>query len=336
MHRENIYSSFDVRLHAVQAVENGMSVSEVAKAYQTHRSTVYRWWNRYCDGQKEGIARKKGSGRPRLFEEINPVEFKNLVLGSATDYGYESDLWTCRRIQEAIHYKFGLELSKSTIWRRLREAALTYQKPEKKYFERSDEERRKWRRYELPKIQRKVSKYRAILYFQDESNIELSALIGKTWAPRGETPECKTTGNRGGVSALSSITKSGGLVFKLHTKRIASEEIIEFLKQMLNYHPKRHLVVVMDRATPHTSKKTRSFIDRQKRLHVFYLPKYSPDWNPDEKLWNHLKNQELGSHQAKTTEELKLLTENKLNDLSHSPEKLKGIFFRCCVADFMK
>ena len=63
----------------------------------------------------------------------------------------------------------------------------------------------------------------------------------------------------------------------------------------------------MDRAPPHTSKKTQDFIVSQKRLHVFYLPKYSPDWNPDEKIWNHLKHQELKGHRAKTKEELKEL-----------------------------
>ena len=30
------------------------------------------------------------------------------------------------------------------------------------------------------------------------------------------------------------------------------------------------------------SKKTKAFISGQKRLHVFYLPPYSPDFSPDE------------------------------------------------------
>ena len=92
----------------------------------------------------------------------------------------------------------------------------------------------------------------------------------------------------------------------------------------------------MDQARPHTSKLTRAFIESQKRLHVFYLPPYSPDWNPDEKVWNHLKWQELKSHQAKTKEELKELTQTKLLTISNNPSLLRGIYFRCCVADFLK
>ncbi|MEP0841371.1 MAG: transposase [Phycisphaerae bacterium] len=31
--------------------------------------------------------------------------------------------------------------------------------------------------------------------------------------------------------------------------------------------------------------------DKLRRLHVFHLPKYSPDWNPGEKAWNCLQHQ---------------------------------------------
>ncbi len=92
----------------------------------------------------------------------------------------------------------------------------------------------------------------------------------------------------------------------------------------------------MDQAPPHTSKKTRAFIEQQPRLHVFYLPKYSPDWNPDEKVWNHLKHQELKSHQAKTKDELKHLTRRKLRSTAKRPHLVRGIFFRCCIAGLFK
>jgi transposase len=91
----------------------------------------------------------------------------------------------------------------------------------------------------------------------------------------------------------------------------------------------------MDNAPPHTSQKTMAFIDSQPRLHVFNLPKCSPDWNPDEKVWNHLKHQELKGHQARNKAELRVLAERKLTQMSHDPTLLRGIFFRCCMADVL-
>jgi len=93
------------------------------------------------------------------------------------------------------------------------------------------------------------------------------------------------------------------------------------------------VVVVMDQAPPHGSHKTRDFIAGQPRLHLFHLPKCSPDWNPDEKVWNHLKNHELKAHGARTKAELRQLARRKLGQMSRNPRLLRGLFFRCCVAD---
>ncbi|HID78216.1 MAG TPA: hypothetical protein EYP56_19760 [Planctomycetaceae bacterium] len=65
------------------------------------------------------------------------------------------------------------------------------------------------------------------------------------------------------------------------------------------------------------------------------LPKYSPDWNPNEKVWNHLKHHEPESHQAKTKDDLKHLTRRKLQSMAKGPKLLRGLFFRRYVADLL-
>jgi transposase len=310
-----------------------MPVGEVARAYGVNRTTLFRWSRRAESEGKHGLRRRAGSGRPRKLKELSEEELYALVIRPASDFGYETDLWTARRLRHVIHDQFDVSLSKSSVLRRLRQAGLTYQKPEREYYEIDEETRMKWLRYEAPKIRRAIRKYQAILYFQDESNISLTAFLGKTWSPRGQAPKSRVTGKRGGVAAMSAISRRGQLLFRLHNKRIASAEVISFLSQMLKHHPRRHLVVVMDQAPPHTSGKTLSFIESEPRLHVFHLPKYSPDWNPDEKVWNHLKHQELQSHSAKTKPELTQLARRKLQSMARRPHLMRGIFFRCCIAE---
>jgi transposase len=334
---EDAYSTYDIRIRAVRAViDEQLSVTVVAQAYCTDRSTVHRWLARFRSEGEAGLVRQPVSGRPRKVARLDSKALRTIVLAAASTYGYETDFWTTRRLIQVIGSKFGVALSKQTILRRLHEAGLTYQKPEREYFELSEEERQEWVRTKVPKIRAAVRKYDAILYFQDEANVSLTALLAKTWAPCGQTPKQTVTGKRGGVAAMSAITSRGRLIFRLHEKRIASPEVIDFLAQMLRHHPRRHLVVVMDQAPPHVSKVTTAFIESQTRLHVFHLPTYSPDWNPDEKVWNHLKHQELKGHQAKTKSELSQLTKEKLTAMSNNPELLRGIFFRCCVADILQ
>jgi transposase len=245
----------------------------------------------------------------------------------ASDFDYETDLWTVGRLRQVLKEIWEVKVCKDTVWRRLRDAGLTYQKPERQYFQIDEKARQKWLRIEVPRIRKTVREFGAILYFQDESNVSLTAFLGKTWGLCGQTPRVSVTGTRGGVSAMSALSNRGRLLFRLFDRRICSGEVIDFLDQMLRFHKGRHLVVVMDQAPPHTSQMTTGYIASQPRLHVFYLPQYSPDWNPDEKVWNHLKHHELKAHQAKTKEELKALTKAKLKQMSRNPSLLQGLFF---------
>ena len=331
------YSTYDVRVRAVRAVvEEDMAVGDVAKAYRTHRSTIHRWLKRYYnEGGLSALERRPVDGRPRSLAELSESQLKEIVLKPASQFGFETDFWTCKRLCRAVKEVYALKVSRWTMWRGLRAAKLSYRKPEPSYMEACEETRQRWVAEELPRILETVRKHRAVLYFEDESNISLTAILARTWAPSGKPLKQKATGARGGVSAMSAIRKQGELLFTLLDKRIASDEVIHFLGQILEHHKKRHVVVVMDNARPHTSQKTRSFVDSQPRLHVFYLPPYSPDWNPDEKVWNHLKHQELKGHCAKTKQEMKELAERKLDAMALSPETLRGIFFRCCVAELL-
>lgn len=331
---EGSYSTCEVRGRAVDALTRGLSVGEVAESYGVDRTTLYRWRKRYERNGREGLHRRPGSGRPRKLGVLDEQGLRGIILQPATTFGFETDLWTVGRLHQVLEEQYFAKISKDTVWRRLRESGLTYQKPERQYYEIDEAARKKWLRYEVPKIRKTVAKYRAILYFQDESNVSLTAFLGKTWAPCGQTPKAKVTGHRGGVAAMSAISGRGHLLFRLHEKRIASPEVIDFLGQMLRHHSRRHLVVVMDQAPPHTSKVTKAYIASQRRLHVFHLPAYSPDWNPDEKVWSHLKHQELKSHTAKTQDELRTLAQKKLQDMADNQSLIRGIFFRCCVADF--
>jgi transposase len=333
--KEAKYSTYELRVRAVRALQSGMPAVEVAAAYGIDRTTLYRWKVRHDEAGPQGLLRQRGSGRPRTLQELTAQQWRDIVLQPAQAFGFETDFWTTRRVHQVICRQHAASVSRRTILRRLREAGLTYQKPEREYFDADPVARQEWLEVTLPQIRQTIKGRRAILYCEDEASISLTALLGKTWAPRGQTPKQRVTGQRGSISAMSAIGSQGRLVFRLYEKRITSVEVIEFLGQLLAQHPRRHLVVVMDRAPPHTSRKTEAFIEGQRRLHVSHLPAYSPDWNPDEKVWNHLKHQELKGHQARTRPEIKELAERKLDSMARNPQLLKGIFFRCCVADLL-
>jgi len=184
---EGTHLTTEYRRRAVDAVLDGMTKTAVAVAYGIDRKTITRWVNRFQEGGGDALLRQVGSGRRRKLEDLAEEELLRIVLAGAAAYDFETDLWTVGRLRRVIADEFQIQVSKNTVWRRLRDAGLTYQKPEREYYEIDEASRKKWLRYEVPKIRRAVTKHRGILYFQDESNISLTAFLGKTWSPCGQT-----------------------------------------------------------------------------------------------------------------------------------------------------
>ena len=89
--------------------------------------------------------------------------------------------------------------------------------------------------------------------------------------------------------------------------------------------------MIADQASPHIAKSVKAFLAGQKRLKLFYLPAYSPDFNPDEEVWSHLKSQELKAHQATNKEELIKKIYEALKRMAKSPALIRSFFKRCNI-----
>src|SRR5262249_48220134 len=123
------YSTLEVRCRAVLAVERGQPVGQVATAYGVNRTTLFRWVRRFAIQGNRGLERRPGSGRPRLLSSFDMEALNDIVLEPASLFGFETDLWTVSRLRQAIRERYGVLVSPHTVWRRLREAGFTYQKP---------------------------------------------------------------------------------------------------------------------------------------------------------------------------------------------------------------
>ena len=186
------YSTFELRVRAVQAVLEGNPVSEVARVYAIDRTTLHRWWRRHqAAGGNSGLQRQPVCGRPRKLTCISTYNLKRIVLAPASRFGFETDLWTVGRLHAVLVKRFHEDVSADTVWRRLREAGLTWQTPEREYFQADAKERERWQQETIPQIRETLRKTRGILYCQDEASVCLTPLLGKTWAQRGRPRKVK-------------------------------------------------------------------------------------------------------------------------------------------------
>lgn len=64
-----------------------------------------------------------------------------------------------------------------------------------------------------------------------------------------------------------------------------SEQFIGFLRQLHQESPDKKLIIIIDNGSIHKSRKVQAFVKKQGWIELFFLPLYSPEYNPIERLW---------------------------------------------------
>ena len=107
---------------------------------------------------------------------------------------------------------------------------------------------------------------------------------------------------------------------------INGERYIEFLEELIsNRGPP--LIVFVDHATFHGSKQVRDFVRAHRsQLRVFFLPKRAPEFNPDEQVWNEIKNNRIGKQAVKNKVDLKERLVSALDSLQQNTKRVISFF----------
>lgn len=300
----------------------------VVKALGFHRSVIYEWLGRFRKGGMAALGAKPVPGRPgkltaeQLHKLVTTIEGKN-PLQLRFKYG----LWTRAMIQELIWRQFQVSLSESAVGRLLRRLGYTPQRPLFRAYQQDPEAVKTWLEEQYPAIQKLARQENATIYFADEAGIRSDYHSGTTWAPRGKTPVVRTTGKRFGLNMLSAISAKGLFRFMVVEGRVNGQVFVEFLKRLL-HHQERPVFLIVDNHPTHRAKVVTQFVaSTEGRLRLFYLPPYSPELNPDESVWRHVKHHNLGQQIVTSKAHLKQLVISCLRSLQRMPRLVRGFYY---------
>ncbi len=123
----------------------------------------------------------------------------------------------------------------------------------------------------------------------------------------------------------SSVTASRGKL-GLAAGRINSARYVKFLQHLLKGRT-RPLIWLADHASFHGSAKVRAFVWAHRRqLRVFFLPKHSPELNPDEHVWEEVKDKRLGKQPIQHKRDLKERLQSTLHSLQRRAKRIISFF----------
>jgi transposase len=317
----------ELRKRGVAAVQDGESPEDVARVLGVNRTTVYGWLALYRNGGWQRLdARKRGGRKHKLDGRAMAWVYKTITNGDPRQYRFTFALWTSQIIRILIRRKFGISLSRASVCRLLNQLGLSAQRPLWRAYQQDPERVERWLNEEFPKIRRDAKRLGAEIWFADEAGVRSDAHAGTTWGPRGRTPIVSTTGARFGLNLISAVSRQGHFRFMCVSGRVNADVFIRFLKRLI-HNSQKMVFLIVDGHPTHKALKVRRYVETiSKNLRLFCLPPYSPELNPDEHVWNDLKNNGIGRKVITGPNQMKREVLSHLCFLQKSPERVRSFF----------
>lgn len=315
-----------MRQQAVKAIREGQDVSSVAAAYGINVRSVFRWLADFANGGQNALLAKTIPGRPpKVSEEEMRWLAKAVRENTPLQYKFAFGLWTLSLIATLIEREFGKKLSLASVSRIMKLLGFSAQKPLYQARQQDAALVRAWEAEIYPAIRAEAKAKGATIYFADESGIRSDYHAGTTWAPIGQTPVVEVTGRRFSLNMISAVSPRGDFRFMLHDGSVNAEVFKEFLKRLL-IGADGPVFLVVDGHPIHKAKLIKEFVAAQDgMLKLFYLPPYSPQLNPDEQVWAHVKRQ-VSRQLVQSKDEMKRLAIGALRRIQKLPELVKSFF----------
>ncbi|TKB23953.1 IS630 family transposase [Desulfopila sp. IMCC35006] len=316
-----------IRIRAVKRVEAGESPEVVIKALGFTRTLIYTWIAKYREGGIDALRSRKAPGKsPKLGGQQLRRLYQIVVGNDPRQLKFEFALWTRAMVREFIQREFRVKMSDTAVGRLLKKLGLSPQRPTRQAIQRDELAVFKWMAEDYKEIQKLAKKHQAEIYFGDESSVRSDYHSGTTWAPRGKTPVVKTTGKRHRVNLISAINSRGIMRFMATEDNVNADVFISFLKRLI-FKASSNIFLVVDNHSVHRSEEVRKYVESTEgKLRIFFLPPYAPELNPDEHVWNYLKNHKIGRQTTSGGFELYKRVESIMRSLQRLPEKLKSFF----------
>ncbi|MEV7217977.1 transposase [Kitasatospora cineracea] len=136
----------------------------------------------------------------------------------------------------------------------LKRWGLSFQRPDKHALEQDPEAVRARYEERRPTIRAKAQKEGAEALFADQTGVRSDQVSGRTWAPRGQTPTMRRTGNRFSANTMSAISPRGRMWFTVYRGSFTAEVFCDFLDR-LNKQFDRPVHLVVDRRSVYRSRR---------------------------------------------------------------------------------
>lgn len=263
------------RLMAMRALILGISHDQAADLFLVNRRTLLNWIHRFNQQGIDGLIDRPRTGRPRVIKEEQTEKLKELIEKPELA-GYTH--WTAKKFHGYLRHELNQEVGYSTVVRGLHENDFTLKVP-RSWPELQDLETRE---AYMQQLMAYLSDPDIDIWYLDETGIEGDPRPRRRWAKKGDNIRQPYRGAHLRMNVTGIIRPRRGDFYALeftHSDTVVFQTFLNHANQDLKLDRPRNLII-LDNASWHKAKS----LDWG-RFEPVFLPPYSPDLNPIERLW---------------------------------------------------
>ncbi|NBP04325.1 MAG: IS630 family transposase [Proteobacteria bacterium] len=253
------------RIKAVLLNSEGWTQRQIAQALRIHETTVAEHLNDYL--YLEGKLKPENGG------SISKLSF------SLEDHTYTST----KDIIAYVATTYSITYTQQGMYDWLIKHGFSYKKP-KESPAKADPVKQKQFIQEYEHLKRTTPSSQPIL-FMDSLHPTRATKVSYGWIKTGENKLIASIASRTRINITGAINLATMESIHQEYPTINAASTIDFFKQVENYYPNAPKIhVFLDQSGYHRSEEVAEFI-KTSRIVLHFLPAYSPNLNPIERLW---------------------------------------------------
>ncbi|CEK21586.1 transposase [Xenorhabdus nematophila AN6/1] len=282
------------RLTALLLLNEGVTVTKVAKILHAARSSVNRWVKGFRLYGLEGL-NSLPAGRPAVWD-LTPLDniLFFLLQQSPQELGYLRSRWSLELINKTLNELFNISLTSSTLYRYFvqedivwRRASPTVKQPDPEYNEKMAK---------ITEAKANISERHPVFY-EDEVDIDLNPKIGADWCFKGQQKRIVTPGKNEKYYLAGCLNAQTKEITYVKGEKKNSDLFIKMLDELNARHPHAETItLILDNDCIHKSHKVKNWLTQHGRFTLLFLPVYSPWLNKIERLWQSLHETVTRNH----------------------------------------
>jgi transposase len=296
--------------------------------------TVRKAIDDYEAGGAQALAsarRGRSSGDGRSLTPTQEEQIRRTICDKRPEQlKMDFALWTRGAVLELIEQQCAVRLSIRAVGNYLARWGFTPQKPIKRAYEQQPEAVKDWLQTQYPAIQARAKAEGGEVHWGDETALVNTDVRGRSYAPRGQTPVTRAVGGtRQKLSMISTVNNRGKAHWMIIDGAFNHERLIEFLQALAKAGRKarKKVFLILDNLGVHHCKPVKAWLAEHKNeIEVFYLPSYSPELNPDERLNADLKHAISTKVPVRTKAKLHAVASEHMQRIQRDPARVKRYF----------